>query len=303
METPWDKRTPSNREMPFLFPETPPSNRPERVVHCAEAVEWLNAQDSLQGCLFTSLPDIGELNLEGDEHLGGVAPSHVTLTSPLEARSAQLVGDTFASFSWPGKRVQGRGWFPQSKAAGDSLNPEPKFPTPKPAIGKEEEYKEWFLSTARLAMEKLKPGRHAIFYQSDIKISPKDGGKKGSCYEWLDKSYLVSKAAEQAGCTLLWRKVTVVQAAPFPPAACCVCPIPHTSHFPSLPFTTSPYPSVPLTTPQTPHRPLCRAFVSRSHHPTIPPSHHHIISSSHHLTIPPPCPSLCQSLSTLNPKP
>jgi hypothetical protein len=124
--------------MPLFFPETIAADRPERVVHCAEAVAWLTEQPALRGSLFTSLPDICELSLEG----------------------------------------------------------------------KEDQYKEWFISTARLAMEKLKPGAHAIFYQSDIKVRPKQrshGG--GECFEWLDKSYLISKAAEQAGCTLMWRKI------------------------------------------------------------------------------------------------
>jgi len=49
-------------------------------------------------------------------------------------------------------------------------------------------WKEWFVETARLLCEQIHPRSLAVFYQSDIK---RDG-------EWVDKGYLVSKAAEAA---------------------------------------------------------------------------------------------------------
>jgi len=60
-----------------------------------------------------------------------------------------------------------------------------------------EEWKNWFVDTAELILSKLSPEGVAIFYQTDIK---KDG-------VWVDKGYLVQKAAERARCETLWHKV------------------------------------------------------------------------------------------------
>ena len=59
------------------------------------------------------------------------------------------------------------------------------------------EWKNWFTTTAALIMSKTPDDGVAIFYQSDIK------------YEgvWVDKGYLVQKAAEQMGLELLWHKI------------------------------------------------------------------------------------------------
>jgi len=62
------------------------------------------------------------------------------------------------------------------------------------------EYKVFFESTARLIMSRVPPNEVAIFYQSDIKV---DG-------QWLDKGFLVQKAAEAAGCALLWHKIALI---------------------------------------------------------------------------------------------
>ena len=59
------------------------------------------------------------------------------------------------------------------------------------------EWKTWFTDTAALILSKTPDDGVAIFFQSDIK---EDG-------EWVDKGYLVQKAAEQTGHTLLWHKV------------------------------------------------------------------------------------------------
>lgn len=60
-----------------------------------------------------------------------------------------------------------------------------------------DEWKNWFTSTAALIMSRCPDNGVAVFYQSDIK------------YEglWIDKSYLVHKAAEQTGLSLLWHKI------------------------------------------------------------------------------------------------
>jgi len=117
-------------------------------VHCAEAVAWMNntGREGVDACIFTSLPDVIEVKMEGDE----------------------------------------------------------------------ESYKRWFIQAATAALGLVRPGGCAIFYQTDVKIKFPRRPKKGQVSanqssavvtEWLDKSYLCHKAAEQAGCHLLWRKV------------------------------------------------------------------------------------------------
>lgn len=59
------------------------------------------------------------------------------------------------------------------------------------------EWKQWFTRAAALVMQRVPPEGVAIFYQTDVK-------KAGA---WVDKGYLVSRAAEEVGCELLWHKV------------------------------------------------------------------------------------------------
>jgi len=59
------------------------------------------------------------------------------------------------------------------------------------------EWKQWFVHTAELVMRRVPDDGVAIFYQTDVK-------KAGA---WVDKGYLVSRAAEAAGCETLWHKV------------------------------------------------------------------------------------------------
>jgi hypothetical protein len=59
------------------------------------------------------------------------------------------------------------------------------------------EWRQWFVSTAALVMTKVPGDGVALFYQTDVK-------KAGA---WVDKGYLISKAAEQAGCETLFHKV------------------------------------------------------------------------------------------------
>jgi hypothetical protein len=60
-----------------------------------------------------------------------------------------------------------------------------------------DEWKEWFVRTASLVLSRCPDEGVSIFYQTDIK-------KEGT---WVDKGYLVQKAAEQSGHALLWHKV------------------------------------------------------------------------------------------------
>ena len=64
-------------------------------------------------------------------------------------------------------------------------------------------WKEWFLSAAELVLTRTPPEGVSIFFQTDVK---KDGS-------WIDKGYLVSKAAERVGARTLWHKVVCRAAA------------------------------------------------------------------------------------------
>ncbi|RKH07603.1 SAM-dependent methyltransferase [Corallococcus praedator] len=59
------------------------------------------------------------------------------------------------------------------------------------------QWKDWFVGAAARVLSRVPEDGVAVFYQSDVK---KDGA-------WVDKGYLVSKAAEAAGCETLWHKV------------------------------------------------------------------------------------------------
>ena len=58
-------------------------------------------------------------------------------------------------------------------------------------------WKQWFIRAAVQVMVKVPADGVAIFYQTDVK-------KAGA---WVDKGFLISKAAEEAGCETLWHKV------------------------------------------------------------------------------------------------
>lgn len=65
-----------------------------------------------------------------------------------------------------------------------------------PALGFEG-WKKWFISTSALICSRLSERGVGIFYQTDVK-------REGT---WVDKSYLVSRGAEEAGAACLWHKV------------------------------------------------------------------------------------------------
>jgi hypothetical protein len=60
-----------------------------------------------------------------------------------------------------------------------------------------DDWKNWFLSTAELILDRAADDGVVIFYQSDIK-------HEGT---WVDKSFLCMKAAEVMGHHLLWHKI------------------------------------------------------------------------------------------------
>lgn len=99
----------------------------ERIVHTADALEWLRKSEIIEGAsLVGSLPDISE------------------------------------------------------------------FPGYSP-----EEWKSWFTGTAKLILEKTPRNGVTFFFQSDIKLGP----------HWIDKAYLVQKAAEELGRATLFHKI------------------------------------------------------------------------------------------------
>lgn len=58
-------------------------------------------------------------------------------------------------------------------------------------------WREWFIATVRLILNWIPEQGVAVFFQSDI--------RRGA--HWVDKSYLVNRAGELEGATLLWHKI------------------------------------------------------------------------------------------------
>lgn len=65
-----------------------------------------------------------------------------------------------------------------------------------PALGFEG-WRTWFQDVAELCCASVDPEAVAIFYQTDVKHEGR----------WIDKAYLVQRAAEAAGSELLWHKI------------------------------------------------------------------------------------------------
>jgi len=60
-----------------------------------------------------------------------------------------------------------------------------------------EQWKNWFIETAELIFSRAHPSSVILFFQSDIKHEG----------QWVDKAYLVQKAAEKTNIPLLWHKI------------------------------------------------------------------------------------------------
>src|ERR1700760_2662423 len=60
-----------------------------------------------------------------------------------------------------------------------------------------EGWRVWFVQAARVLLRWLPADGSAIFYQSDIRQRA----------VWVDKGYLVMRAAEQEGAQLIWHKI------------------------------------------------------------------------------------------------
>jgi len=62
-----------------------------------------------------------------------------------------------------------------------------------------DEWKSWFIETAELIMKKTHPDQYCLFFQSDIKYEG----------EWIDKGYLIQKAAERLHMKTMWHKIVM----------------------------------------------------------------------------------------------
>lgn len=62
-----------------------------------------------------------------------------------------------------------------------------------------ERWQQWFTETARIILQSTPSDGVTIFYQSDIKVAG----------AWVDKAYLIQKAAEHIGHAQLWHKVVL----------------------------------------------------------------------------------------------
>lgn len=60
-----------------------------------------------------------------------------------------------------------------------------------------ESWRAWFIGAARRVIRWVPDGGVAIFYQSDIRV-------RGT---WIDKGYLVMRAADDEGASLVWHKI------------------------------------------------------------------------------------------------
>ncbi|HTM46079.1 MAG TPA: DNA methyltransferase [Polyangiaceae bacterium] len=60
-----------------------------------------------------------------------------------------------------------------------------------------DQWRSWFVEASALILRWVPPRGVAIFYQSDIRYRGK----------WVDKSYLIQRAAEEAGADLLWHRI------------------------------------------------------------------------------------------------
>ncbi len=58
-------------------------------------------------------------------------------------------------------------------------------------------WRAWFIDAASRVIRWVPPDGVAIFFQSDVRL----GGK------WIDKSYLINRAIEEAGASLVWHKI------------------------------------------------------------------------------------------------
>ena len=100
-------------------------------------------------------------------------------------------------------------------------------------------YKEWFLSTVKSILRKLRPGAAAVFYQTDCMLV--DSG--GEVQHYVDKSFLCSLAAQEVGARMLWHKIALRnQASTAMPLSVSLS-------------TGSNFPSPPLAVPHAPDAP------------------------------------------------
>jgi hypothetical protein len=122
-------------------------------------------------------------------------PSH-----PSPAPSRPHARTVFDSSHPAGRQVicgDGRAWLREAK-----LGPEDAIVTSLPDVSELPQlgldaWRDWFVETSQLACEAAHEDATVIFFQTDIK---RDG-------RWVDKGYLVQKAAERSGLACLFHKI------------------------------------------------------------------------------------------------
>ena len=62
-----------------------------------------------------------------------------------------------------------------------------------------------FVDTAKVILQKLRPGCAAVFYQTDSILV----ADSGCATQYVDKSFLCSLAAHQVGSPMLWHKIAL----------------------------------------------------------------------------------------------
>lgn len=152
----------------------------DRDVIFQDAVEWMYESDEpFTGSIFTGIPDMLDV--------------HETTTG---SSSSSNNGSNNNS----------------SSSSGASLSTCSK--SRRKEVGCEqlaEEYTAWLHKCALRLFSRLAPGECAIFSQTDTKVVDEATGR---VLQWLDKSHLLSVAAEQVpGVKLLWHKIALDAAA------------------------------------------------------------------------------------------
>lgn len=186
---------------------------PKRTVICDDAIKWLRSiQDkSLAGNVFTSIPDVSELNF-----LAEFVPENPYFPRQFESKALYREGVEEGMVN----REKGGGTETSIEDAETHRGPEfvealkqKKITKGKPdKLGKRYHlYKEWFIEVTELILRKVPHDGFAIFYQSDIRSID----HHSNILEWVDKSHLCHVAAERVGMVLKWHKMASLTEHPF----------------------------------------------------------------------------------------
>ena len=172
-----------------------------REIICMDAMEWLAQSDSLPSVM-TSMPDM----TESTQHMQWGGPeaykawcvwnSWQDILIIKAAESEQHHSFHYLSACWD-TRLSGS---LLSSSTGDSAQVVTcmclTLPPPPPPR---------FVDTAKMILQKLRPGCAAVFYQSDS-ILVDDSGYMS---QYMDKGFLCSLAAHEVGSPMMWHKIAL----------------------------------------------------------------------------------------------